>query len=251
MDCNRRVESVNFFGTHIKYIALTWLGSMLLRFGIQTGTRNETMSLMENEIENGSVLESLFVLGLCFTACTVYCTNILRRCEQHNKETSKINDPTLFGLREYTLSELKYFDGSKGPIYIALNGKIFDVTKDKKHYDCSGCYKILAGRDASRAFATLSFDVNSLRSKYDDLSDLNYIQKSNLYEWEVIYTEKYTVVGKVVREHKTKSLQEMSMKSIINNIKVSQSKIHSIEQLPLPGILKRDLRNFMREHIDE
>ena len=252
MDCGIFIESTSVFGKQMNNIGITWLTYVLLSFGISIQT---TILTDENLTKHRDIRERLFdfllVFCLCFTACSVYCKNILKKHEPQARETSRMTETTsLFELREYLMSELNCYNGSNGTIYIALNGKIFDVTKDKKQYDSGGYYKMLAGRDASRAFATLSFDVNSLRSHYDDLSDLNDIQRSNLDEWEKIYTEKYDIVGKLVKAHKTKTLQDIAMNSIIKKITISQSNMHSVDLLPLPGILKRELRNFFYEHME-
>ena len=252
MECRIYVESLSVFGKQMNNIGITWLTSSLLSFGISIQT---TILAGENLTKERDVQERLFefllVFGLCFTACSVYCKNILKNDKPQAKEASRMTKTTsLFELREYSMSELNCYNGSNGTIYIALNGKIFDVTKDKKQYDSGGCYKMLAGRDASRAFATLSFDVNSLRSDYDDLSDLNDIQKSNLNEWGKIYTEKYDIVGKVVKAHNPKTLQDIAKNSIIKNIAISKCNTHSIDHLPLPRILKRELRNFFYEHME-
>jgi membrane-associated progesterone receptor component len=252
MGCGMYIKSSSVIGKQMNNMDITWLTSMLLSFGISIQT---TILTGENQTKDRDIREGLFdfllVFGLCFTACCVYWKNILKKQEPQGRETSRmIETSSLFELREYSLSELNCYNGSNGTIYIALNGKIFDVTKDKKQFDSGGCYKMLAGRDASRAFATLSFDINSLRSDYDDLSDLNDIQKTNLEEWERIYTEKYNIMGKLVSRHRAKSLQDIAMNSIIKNIRVSHSNTHSIDLLPLPGILKRELRNFFYEHME-
>ena len=252
MECSIYIESTSVIGKQLNNIGITWLTSMLLSFGISIRMTILTYENLTKDIDRSERLfDFLLIFGLCFTACCVYCKNILKKHKPQGKETPRMSETSsLFELREYSISELNCYNGSNGTIYIALNGKIFDVTKDKKQFDSSGCYKMLAGRDASRAFATLSFDVNSLRSDYDDLSDLNDIQRGNLEEWEKIYTEKYNIVGKLVMAHNTKTLQDIAMNSIIKNMTISQSNMHSIDLLPLPRILKRELRNFFYEHME-
>jgi membrane-associated progesterone receptor component len=50
------------------------------------------------------------------------------------------------------------FDLDAGKIYIAIKGKVYDVTKGAQFYGVDGPYHVFAGRDASRALARLSFD---------------------------------------------------------------------------------------------
>ncbi|CAB4067230.1 PGRMC1_2 [Lepeophtheirus salmonis] len=67
---------------------------------------------------------------------------------------------------------LKEYDGTKedGRILIAVNRKVYDVTKGRHFYGKDGPYGNLAGHDASRALA--KFEVNNVSDEYDDLSDL-------------------------------------------------------------------------------
>ncbi|XP_076352412.1 membrane-associated progesterone receptor component 2-like [Tachypleus tridentatus] len=98
-----------------------------------------------------------------------------------------------------TLAELKHYNGM-GPdnrICIAVNGKIFDVTKGKRFYGPGGPYYAFAGRDASRGLATFSVEAGS--EEYDDLSDLNTMQMESVKEWEMQFKEKYHYVGRLLR----------------------------------------------------
>ncbi|CAD0111934.1 unnamed protein product [Aureobasidium uvarum] len=58
-----------------------------------------------------------------------------------------------------TDEELKAYDGSDSskPVYIALNGTIYDVTAGRQVYGPGGSYNFFAGRDATRAFITGCF----------------------------------------------------------------------------------------------
>uniref|UniRef100_A0A183AU14 Cytochrome b5 heme-binding domain-containing protein n=1 Tax=Echinostoma caproni TaxID=27848 RepID=A0A183AU14_9TREM len=75
---------------------------------------------------------------------------------------------------------LSQYDG-RGPdkrILVAVNGKVFDVTKN------GGPYASFAGRDVSRALACFMADESFVRTTYDDLSDLSVEQLDRLKEWE-------------------------------------------------------------------
>jgi len=54
--------------------------------------------------------------------------------------------------RTFTLKELSKFDGSDAdkPIYVAIKGKVFDVSAKKAMYGPEGGYRCFAGRDASK-----------------------------------------------------------------------------------------------------
>lgn len=100
-----------------------------------------------------------------------------------------------------TLQQLKIYDGlaeeGEGRICVAVNGKIFDVTRGKKFYGPGGPYSGFAGRDASRGLAT--FSVEPVSDDYDDLSDLKPGEMEQVQEWELQFSEKYDLVGKLVK----------------------------------------------------
>lgn len=58
-----------------------------------------------------------------------------------------------------TGEELKAYDGSDPtkPIYLAINGTIYDVSNGRNFYGPGGSYHFFAGADASRAFITSCF----------------------------------------------------------------------------------------------
>ncbi|XP_013391224.1 membrane-associated progesterone receptor component 1 [Lingula anatina] len=108
--------------------------------------------------------------------------------------------------RDFTLEQLREFDGKgrDGRLLVAVNGKVFDVTRGKRFYGPDGPYGLFAGRDASRGLATFSLDTeNAIRDEYDDLSDLNSMQMDSIREWEMQFTEKYDYVGRLLKPGET------------------------------------------------
>ncbi|XP_033918690.1 membrane-associated progesterone receptor component 2 [Melopsittacus undulatus] len=102
--------------------------------------------------------------------------------------------------RDFSLEQLREFNGADNPrILLAVNGKVFDVTKGSKFYGPDGPYGIFAGRDASRGLATFRLDKDALRDEYDDLSDLNAVQMESVREWEMQFKEKYDYVGRLLK----------------------------------------------------
>mmetsp|Transcript_15091 Transcript_15091/g.16363 ORF Transcript_15091/g.16363 Transcript_15091/m.16363 type:complete len:350 (+) Transcript_15091:105-1154(+) len=95
-------------------------------------------------------------------------------------------------------------DRIDAPIYIAVNGKIFDVSYGgKEMYGEGSPYNKFAGKDATRALAKMSLDEADVNSS--DLSDLTEEQKKTLNQWEekFLNNKKYPVVGTLVESTTT------------------------------------------------
>eukprot|EP00741_Cyanophora_paradoxa_P022394 tig00021463_g21620.t1 len=75
-------------------------------------------------------------------------------------------------LRDFTPEELLEFDGrdESKPLYLAIKGRVYDVTKGKQFYGPGGPYAKFAGRDCSRALAKSSLDAADCRPEWEDLS---------------------------------------------------------------------------------
>ncbi|CAO2820375.1 probable steroid-binding protein 3 [Amaranthus tricolor] len=98
---------------------------------------------------------------------------------------------------EFTLQQLKNYDGSdpSKPIYVAIKGRVFDVSTGKNFYGPGGAYAIFAGKDASRALAKMSKNEEDVVSSIDGLSEK---ELEVLADWEKKFEAKYPVVGRVV-----------------------------------------------------
>jgi membrane-associated progesterone receptor component len=100
-------------------------------------------------------------------------------------------------LRDFTIEQLREFDGSKGkPIYIGLNGDVFDVSGAPEYYGVGAAYHCFAGRNSTRAMAKFSFEEAELAN--NEISDLSPFEKSTLEDWvqKFKYFKCYPVVGK-------------------------------------------------------
>jgi membrane-associated progesterone receptor component len=95
------------------------------------------------------------------------------------------------------------YDGNNGmPVYLAVRGKVFDVTSGRNFYGPGGPYANFAGRDASRGLACQSFDeemlTKDLDGPLDSLEGLTSEDMENLHGWEERFNSKYLVVGRLV-----------------------------------------------------
>lgn len=109
--------------------------------------------------------------------------------------------PVVF--KTYTPRTLLPLNGENDtPVYLAVRGKIFDVSPGRNFYGPGGPYSNFAGRDASRGLAFGSFDedmlTEDLDGPLDKLDDLNADQLEALQGWEERFNEKYDIIGKLV-----------------------------------------------------
>ncbi|NXO01370.1 NEUFC protein, partial [Rhinopomastus cyanomelas] len=99
--------------------------------------------------------------------------------------------------RLLSASELDRYRGASGQpgLYLAVLGRVFDVERGRRHYGPGGAYSSLAGRDASRAFATGDFSQAGL---VDDVSALSPGEMLAIHSWLTFYRDNYDPVGKLV-----------------------------------------------------
>ena len=110
-------------------------------------------------------------------------------------------DPILF--KTYTPPDLLPNNGQNGkPVYLAIRGRVFDVTSGRNFYGPGGPYENFAGHDASRGLACGSFDedmlTENLEGPLDDLKGLGAEEMDALKGWEERFEEKYLIVGNLV-----------------------------------------------------
>lgn len=103
--------------------------------------------------------------------------------------------------RDMTVEELRKYDGRQddGRILMAVNGKVFDVTRGKNFYGPDGPYGVFAGRDASRGLAKFSLTEDVLKDGFDDLSDLSTMEMDTVREWDMQFTMKYDFIGHLIK----------------------------------------------------
>lgn len=127
-----------------------------------------------------------------------------KKKETHQKKNFKIlrTKKQLVQPKFLTLSDLRKHDGSDPslPMYISIQGTIFDVSTGKAFYGPEGVYPF-AGRECACAFALVSTDVADCVS---DVTGLGALEMDNLRDWRAKFEYKYPVVGRIVEEEKEK-----------------------------------------------
>ncbi|KAI1425074.1 cytochrome b5-like heme/steroid binding domain-containing protein [Xylaria sp. FL1777] len=94
-----------------------------------------------------------------------------------------------------TLEELAQADGAEGrKAYVAIKGKVYDVTGNKAYEKPDGSYSIFAGKDASRALAKTSTKPEDVQPEWQDLNEN---EKRVLNDWVTFFSKRYNVVGVV------------------------------------------------------
>ncbi|KAH9839081.1 progesterone binding protein [Rhodofomes roseus] len=95
-----------------------------------------------------------------------------------------------------TLEELRKYDGSDSsrPIYVAIKGTVFDVTRKADTYGPGKSYNLFAGKDASKALGMSSLKEEDAVSDYSALSEADL---KTLNDWHDFFSKRYNVVGKV------------------------------------------------------
>jgi len=105
--------------------------------------------------------------------------------------------------KTFTPPTLQPYNGTNNsPVYLAVRGRVFDVSSGRNFYGPGGPYENFAGRDASKGLAFGSFDedmlTKDLKGPLDKLEDLGDAEWEALRGWEERFEEKYLVVGKLV-----------------------------------------------------
>ncbi|CCE82630.1 Piso0_002364 [Millerozyma farinosa CBS 7064] len=97
----------------------------------------------------------------------------------------------------------KYNGRDDKRIFLAVKGRVFDVTAGAAFYGPGGPYENFSGRDASRGLAKNSFELDCLTpldKTIDTLSDLTKEEVESLENWEEHFNNKYRVVGVLENE---------------------------------------------------
>ncbi|KAL8150233.1 hypothetical protein V2J09_020041 [Rumex salicifolius] len=94
---------------------------------------------------------------------------------------------------EFSAAQLNQYNGTdpSKPIYVAVKGRVFDVTTGINFYGPGGSYSMFAGKDASRALAKMSKEDDDISPSLHGLSDK---ELGVLADWEKKFEAKYPVI---------------------------------------------------------
>lgn len=167
----------------------------------QETTPTETVSYSNTwyEFSHEILSNPLNVILLSISAFLIYKILVGRQAPKPRPEP-EVELPRM-KKKDLTLEELKQYNGTgkDGRICIAVNWRIYDVTRGKTFYGPGGPYSIFAGRDASRALALFTVSESALKNEDDDLSDLTLAEMNRMKEWQIQLEEKYDFVGRLLR----------------------------------------------------
>ena len=85
-------------------------------------------------------------------------------------------------------------DASK-PLLLALKGRVLDVSSGDEYYGPEGPYQLMAGKDASYAFAMMSLKAEDAHANLAGVPDEHL---KILDDWFDKLTKKYPTVGRVI-----------------------------------------------------
>ncbi|KAL3910382.1 MAG: hypothetical protein SGILL_007713 [Bacillariaceae sp.] len=117
--------------------------------------------------------------------------------------------------RNFTTKQLAYFDGTKDeksgqdkPVYLSVNGIVFDVSNGRDFYGPEGPYEKFAGKECGVALAKMSFDEEHL-GDLKGCSELNFGEKNELEGWieKFTYYRNYPIKGRLVADADLKALE--------------------------------------------
>ncbi|KAM4542489.1 neudesin [Odontesthes bonariensis] len=111
-------------------------------------------------------------------------------------EDSKLRfKPATEPVRLFTEEELKRYGGREEglPIYMAVKGVVFDVTRGREFYGKDAPYNALVGKDSTRAVAKMSLDPADLTSDTAGLTEEQLNSLESIFEGT--YKAKYPIVG--------------------------------------------------------
>lgn len=115
-----------------------------------------------------------------------------RRAQQQREQAYRLRKAAreeMRSLQRYSESDLRRWIGKDGgPLLMAVDGLVFDVTDGREFYAPGGCYHALVGHDATRLLAKGLLEPESAAGALEPLTNG---EREQLNEWKVHYDIKY------------------------------------------------------------
>lgn len=138
----------------------------------------------------GTLLFGIMIAQFYPSALTIFGFDRKKSSPEEENKTKTIRLFTREELKKYS-GKGKLFNGTDSlknkPIYLALVGHVFDVTKGREYYGEGGGYSFFSGIDGTRAFVSGNFTTDGLIDSIDDFDD---DQISGIRGWVEFYKEK-------------------------------------------------------------
>ena len=111
----------------------------------------------------GTFLGLVVSIGLYFGCVKYRSAKIVRKNDSIN----------VVGLPQFSATDLRAFDGSDDskPIYMAVDGKVYDVSSGREFYKKGGVYHYLAGKDSTADLKPVGTDI--ITNKYPIIGTLS------------------------------------------------------------------------------
>jgi membrane-associated progesterone receptor component len=100
--------------------------------------------------------------------------------------------------KNFTSAQLSVMDGEDGrPLYLAVLGKVYDVSRGKAYYGKGAGYQNLCARDATIMLAKMETDPTKV-DHMQPLDTLTQEQRASVDGWASFFDGKYPLVGYLV-----------------------------------------------------
>jgi membrane-associated progesterone receptor component len=102
-------------------------------------------------------------------------------------------------VRYFTEEELRKYNGAteSTPIYVAVKGKVYDISSKRDFYGPGSSYNAFAGRNATRALAKSSLNPADIDNS--SIADLDKDEITTLNDWVMHYESKYPTAGYLIQ----------------------------------------------------
>ncbi|OTA99553.1 hypothetical protein M426DRAFT_325023 [Hypoxylon sp. CI-4A] len=193
------VAYFKFYQPHLNYYRHIY---RRFRIPIKMEYINQRVAQEAAKDPSGIYTGLLTPLNAILIAITLYTTYLLYK---PSPPATLPREPPATVFKTFTPRTLLPYNGLNDmPVYLAVRGRVFDVTSGRNFYGPGGPYENFAGRDATRGLAFHSFDedmlTKDLDGPLDKLEGLGPEEYESLQGWEERFLSKYLVVGKLVAQ---------------------------------------------------